>query len=507
MKVRGHGRRRRRRAKTLLAGSAGGPPAVEFGPYDPLQNVTPQQIHEAALRLLDEVGFEDAPSSTIELLTAKGGYLNDAGRLCLPPALVEDVIARTCRSWVLHGRGGRDDIEIAPGRVIVSTAGGAVLMLDLPQREFRYPSVADAYRAARLIDACEYIHLAARPIVIRDIDKPSVADLNLIYATARGTTKPFSVTLTNVDHVEPALGMLDIIAGGEGTFVKRPFFWTSNAVTVSPLRIAADSAAILEASVRRGVPYLALCVPLAGTTGPASLTGTLVLAVAEALFAFAHIDAIRPGHPTAFGCMPFVTDLRTGATSGGGGEQALLMAGAARMGRFYDVPYAGTAGMSDAKEPDVQAGFEKGHTITALALAGANILACYPGVLASLMAFNLEQLLIDDEMIGNVLRTVQGFQGGDEALSIDVIVEAVTGEGHFLSHPQTLQLMTAGFLYPELSDRSSTHEWVGSGRPDIVEKAAAKVAELLAGPRPDGITTEADRAIRAQFDIRLPETD
>ena len=64
-----------------------------------------------------------------------------------------------------------------------------------------------------------------------------------------------------------------------------------------------------------------------------------------------------------------VTDLRTGAMAGGGGEQAKLTAAAIQMARRYGLPSSTIAGASDSKWPDAQAGHEKCLSVT-LALAG-----------------------------------------------------------------------------------------------------------------------------------------
>ncbi|HCK76558.1 MAG TPA: methyltransferase, partial [Gammaproteobacteria bacterium] len=48
--------------------------------------------------------------------------------------------------------------------------------------------------------------------------------------------------------------------------------------------------------------------------------------VAEVLGGLVYVNLIKPGHPAIFGTWPFVSDLRTGAMSGGSGEQAVLMA-------------------------------------------------------------------------------------------------------------------------------------------------------------------------------------
>ena len=71
---------------------------------------------------------------------------------------------------------------------------------------------------------------------------------------------------------------------------------------------------------------------------------------------------IKPGHPAIFGTWPFVSDLRTGAMSGGSAEQALLTAACAQMAQFYDLPGGSAAGMADSKLPDIQSGYEKGIT-------------------------------------------------------------------------------------------------------------------------------------------------
>ena len=59
-----------------------------------------------------------------------------------------------------------------------------------------------------------------------------------------------------------------------------------------------------------------------------------------------------------------VTDLRTGAMSGGGGEQAKLTAAAIQMARHYGLPSSTIAGATDAKWPDAQSGYEKSLSIT-----------------------------------------------------------------------------------------------------------------------------------------------
>ena len=54
---------------------------------------------------------------------------------------------------------------------------------------------------------------------------------------------------------------------------------------------------------------------------PNAIAGTIAQATAEVLAGLVYVNSIKPGHPCIAGTWPFVSDLRTGAMSGGSGEQ------------------------------------------------------------------------------------------------------------------------------------------------------------------------------------------
>ncbi|HCD49061.1 MAG TPA: methyltransferase, partial [Alphaproteobacteria bacterium] len=92
----------------------------------------------------------------------------------------------------------------------------------------------------------------------------------------------------------------------------------------------------------------------AGATAPASIAGAVAQAVSEVLAGLVYVNAMVPGHPAICGTWPFVSDLRTGAMSGGSGEQALLTAACAQVINSFGLPSGSAAGMADAKMPDAQ---------------------------------------------------------------------------------------------------------------------------------------------------------
>lgn len=482
-------------------------PGLEGGRYRPLGDQDIQKIHRAALDVLEQIGLADAIPSCIESVTAAGCQTTGQGRLVFPRALVEDVIAAAARNFPLCGQDPRHDMEPRGTRVYFGTAGAAVHMVDPTTGAYRDSTLADLYDIARLVDALEHIHFFQRSIICRDMVDPCDLDLNTCYASVAGTSKHVGTAWTQPDHVAASLAMLHLIAGGEGAWRRRPFVSMSNCFVVPPLKFASDACRCLEVAVRGGMPVLLLSAGQAGATSPAALAGAVVQAVAEVLAGLVYVNCIRPGAPAIFGTWPFVSDLRTGAMSGGSGEQALLMAACAQMAKFYDLPGGVAAGMTDSKMPDAQSGYEKGYSHALVGNAGANLVYEAAGMHASLLGFCLESLVIDNDAIGATLRTVRGIEVSDETLSVAAIRDVcLDGPGHFLGHEQTLRLMQSEYLYPVVGDRASPKEWLERGSKNVVDKAVAKTREILASHFPRHIPESLDKEIRARFDIRLPRS-
>jgi trimethylamine--corrinoid protein Co-methyltransferase len=473
------------------------------GAYRPLSGHDIERVHRATLDVLEEIGMADPIPILRERALDKGCRIDERGRLCFPRALVEDVIDHAGRDLVFHGRDPRHDLDLADTRVHTYGGGEAVTTLDVGATRYRPSTLRDVYDFARLVDQLENVHGFARLVVATDIEDQRTCDINTAYASVAGTSKHIALTFAKAAHVQPTLEMLHMIAGGERRYRERPFCHGGGCPVTSPLRYGRHNSEVCIAATKFGAPVWTVVAPQAGSTAPAALAGTLVQVNAEALASLLLVDLVHPGHPVLVGPWPFVSDLRTGGFSGGGGEEALANAAAAQMINFYGLTSSVSAGMTDSKLPDNQAGYEKGITVALAALAGANNVSESAGMTGSLMGCSFESLVIDDEMLGQVLRTVRGIEVSDETLSIDVIREVVAGEGHYLRHPQTLELMRSEYLYPTLADRSPPDEWEKAGSPDIRRRAAERVRALLSGHFPAYIDAATDRRIRERFPIRL----
>ncbi len=475
------------------------------GQYKPLSQRDLEKIHGAALEILESIGIADPTPEVIEICTAGGAFISEHGRLCFPAALIEDIIPKAARSYTIYSRNPKHaDVHVGGNHVNYATSGEAVTMLDLKHRTYRPSTLKDLYDCGRLVDSLENIHQFGQTVVPTEIEDNFVHDINVAYVAATSTEKPCEMTFQDSANIKPAIELFDMVLGGEGRFVKRPFVSFGGCPIVSPLKFGEDNLNLLVESSKLGVINDIAIAPQAGATAPAALAGTLAQVTAEGLACLAVVNLINPGCPMTFAIWPFISDLRTGAFTGGSGEEALVMAACAQIGRFYDLPTSVAASMSDSKIPDAQAGFEKGITAVTAGLAGANRILESAGMLGSLLGCSLEALVIDNDMLGVAQRVVAGLEVNDETLSVDVIRDTALGVGHYLGHPQTLERMETDFLYPNIVDRSAPGVWESEGSPDILQRAQEQVKRTLKRHYPTHITPELDEAIRTKFPIMLP---
>lgn len=481
-------------------------PGLSGGSYRPLTERDMARIADTAFSLLANIGISDAPDELRDHSMAKGAHLNAHGRLCFPRSLVEDVIAHAAREIVYHGRDPQRTVRSGGNRVYFATAGEAVRIVEPGSGAYRPSTLLDLYDFFRMGDHLEHIDFCFQQVIANDIcEDARLHAINIAYAAAAATTKPFGISLADPATVAEVEGLWDALLGAAGAFRRAPFAAIGVCPIVSPLRFGPDTSAVLCEAARRGLPVSACTAPQSGATAPAALAGALAQCTAEALAIVTVVNLINPGGPIDFGPWTFVADLRTGAFTGGGGEEAILQAAAGQIAQYFQLPGIVAAGMTDAKRPDYQAGYEKGMTIALAALSGSNMIAECAGMLGSLMGCSLESMVMDNDLIGSVKRSLRGIEVNDETLSYEVIERTVIGgPNHYLGAEQTLSLMETEYLYPKLGDRSTLADWEYRGAPALMDVAHARVREIMSGHYPCYIDAQRDQALRARYDIRLP---
>ena len=477
------------------------PPGQIGGTYKPLTEVELNRIYDTALRLLENLGLGEVPSRLQSDLLAAGAKNNGAGRILFPLKLVEEAIDHAARTFVFHGRDAARSIEVGGNRVHFGTGGAAVQTLDMDSRIYRPSTLEDLHNFTRLQDTLSNVSWFTRCCIATDVADNYDLDVNTVYALLKNTTKPIGTAFSLAEHVAPIVEMLDIAAGGQGEFAKRPFMKAHISPIISPMRFGEDAVDVAYECIRHNIPISGITAAQAGATAPATLAGFLAQSLAETLASLVMVHAIRPGFPMVFSNWPLVIDLRTGAFSGGSGETVVLNAASAQLSNWLGLPSGVACSMTDAKAIDAQYGMEKGLTSLAAALAGGNLIYESSGMTASLLGVSFEAFVLDDEMHSHTYRALRGIEVNDDNLGYDAIVEAVTGEGHFLGGQHTYAAMERDYFYPSLADRDEPRTWAEKGRQDAWAVAQERARDILKAHNPTYLTPEQDSAIRERFNI------
>lgn len=477
-------------------------PGPSGGQYAPLTQEQMQQIHHASLTVLERTGIH-VEHEEARALFREGGARVDGARVYISAQMVERALSLAPSRVLLAGRDPTNDILLEGKRVYAGTGGSPTAVLDPGATEVRPATLADLRRMVALVDKLTHCDFVVMPIYPTDIPAEHVP-VNRFYTCLTHTTRHVMGGVDSAQGARQVIELATLIAGSAEALRARPIVSAIACWMVSPLHLDTPVTDILLTWCRAGLPLALSSAPMAGSTSPVTLAGTLVQLNAEQLSGIVLTQLVRPGTPVLAGYIPGVADMRSGGYLGGGIEFGIMQAAAAQLAHFYQVPIYCSGGMTDAKIPDAQAGYEKMATFLLAAMAGANYIHHAIGMINNMSAASLEQAVIDDEIVGMAMRVLRGIEVNDETLAVEAIDRVGPG-GHHLMDPLTLAFMRSEYFQPRVSDRQNRTLWEEAGRQDTRQRAAARAARLLAGPVAPPLPAEADAAIRARFhDAGLP---
>jgi len=288
-----------------------------------------------------------------------------------------------------------------------------------------------------------------------------------------------------------------MIAGGMDKLRERPFV-SFITLIISPLKIDDIYGEMTCYLAEQGLPVVVPTEPLCGITSPVTLASNVLMHVAESLSGVVMTQLVNPGTPVMFGSVGSITDMRTMDHLSGAIERGMLNAAVSQMAQYYKLPNYSTAGMTDSKVVDAQAGYEGGMMNLLVAMSGANYIHDAAGLMEFDMTASYEKLIIDDEIIGRCFRVLRGIEVNDDTLAIDLIDEVGAG-GDFLGEAHTLDYMRTEFAEATISDRTLREYWEAAGERDVTTRANAMAKRILAEHEPLGIPAGLDAQIRARF--------
>ncbi|MFU8795837.1 MAG: trimethylamine methyltransferase family protein [Dehalococcoidia bacterium] len=452
---------------------------LEGGSFRVLDDEAVMKVHQAAMHVIEDVGFEVQSDVALDLFAGAGAEVDrDKHRVRLRESKVKELIAAAPSEIRLCGQDEAHDIILGGRRVYAGTGGTALYVYQPETNKIRPANLEDLKSIARLVDKLDNIHLFMLPTYPNELPVERV-DANRFFAGLDNTTKHVMGGVYTSEGVKNVIRMAEIVAGSSEALRERPLI-SMITCSISPFRMDKTYGDLLVTIAKSGIPVACPAEPLCGATSPVTLAGNLVVQTVDSLMGVMLTQVANPGTPVIFGSVATSTDLRNLRYLAGSVEMGLINAAGAQMAQFYGLPFYATGGMTDAKTLDAQSGYESAMTAMLCALAGANFIHDAAGLMEFAMTVCYEKYVIDNEILGMVMRSVEGIRVDDDTLALDLIKQAGPG-GNFVAARHTRRFMRREHYHPTLSDRSSREDWEANGSRTTWQRAAQKVKEILDG--------------------------
>lgn len=462
-----------------------------------LSNQQVDQVHQAALQVLEETGLLVRNEKARKVFARHGCQVDEASELVrLPRAVVEEFRKMMPATFSFLARDPQYDRILPKDGPVMITASSAPNIIDPVTGRERRATSADIARIAHLVQQLPGYDVFSVSTLAEDA-RTEHFTLGRLYPAMKYCSKPLRINSRDLPDTENILKLGYLVAGSEETYREHPFITHHYCPVVSPLTMDYASTEMLIYCCEQKLPVYPTIVPNAGLTSPMSLAGTLAQGNAEFLAAACLMQMVQPGTPLIYATLPTVADMRSGAYASGGIECGMLHMASAQMAQFYHVPYGGYIGLTNAKVNDAQAGFETGMSATGGFLAGMDMLNMN-GLLDALKVFDFGKAVVDDEICLMLKRIQRGIEFNDDEFALQVIHQVGPG-GSFMVNPHTMARMKTASLLTKVADRNAREAWEKKGSQDTQKRAMLRVQEVLSKPSQVSFSPELDGKIHAAF--------
>ena len=416
-----------------------------------------EEVYSATMEVIERTGVKITHPRVLELLDGAGARV-DNNLVRIPDWMVKDALRSAPSRVVLGNRNGERVVKLERNRSWFGASLDCIDYLEPFTGERRKFMLEDCYKTASLLDTLPHVTWGMT-FGMADNVPAKFADRLVLKAALTHSTKPMVFCCQNCESLKEIYEMAMIIAGGEKQFLNAPTI-VMLADPISPLTFTNDTIDRMVFCAEKRIPQICYGAPQAGSTGPASFAGSVVLGMAETLCGLVITQLIRKGAPFICGAFATVMDMRTTIFSYGAPEMILMGAALSQIAQHIKLPFFGTAGCSDAKLPDCQAAAEATFSCQSAALSGANLVhdcgLLDHGSLAS-PAF----MVLANEVLAMLNQYTRGIKVNEETLAGDVIHRVGPG-GHFMTDEHTLKYFR-DVWYSDLFDRSNYESWLEQG--------------------------------------------
>lgn len=456
-----------------------------------------ETLHQRSLDVFESVGIKVTHEEALRALARRGARVTEStGIVRFDRSLVRELLALTPPVAIETGLNGKVLEVGGDNRYYLS------LILDPFVIEYgggpRRPVLEDVRRHTIIGESLPRVSSMMRmQFPVSDVPDPDSCYKTMEVFLSH-TTKHTAVYPTSEENCRDWMDAGAVIAEAAGLDpMKTPLFSIAMAVT-SPLVIHGMNIEVMKMAMERCYPVISTVCPMAGTTSPYSLAGTLLQSNVEALAPILITQAFKPGHPAFYSVGPSVTDMRSGHDRYYAAEKMLFKTAAAQMGKFYELPISGEAGGSLTWRPDVQNGAESLAYLLASVTGGQNVIGGL-GSLHNANGMSAEQIIMQCGLADMAEYLARGVDLSEKKLGIDSIAGVQPG-GNFLLDELSVRLLRSGeFFESPYFDLSGGYRGEARGMYEIAHEAAGQLVASYKSALPGRVIEALQRFFASKY--------
>ncbi|MGA8283024.1 MAG: trimethylamine methyltransferase family protein [Desulfobacterales bacterium] len=447
------------------------------------------QLHEATLDVLQRTGVKITHPRALEILSAAGARVN-GGRVKMPGWLVEDAIRKAPSRIVLGTRTGKRTVFLELDKSFFGPSLDCVDYMD-PKTHARVRFNSEHVKVtAALCDALPNFQWCMTIGMAEDVPA-DIADRIIARNVFEHCEKPLVFCCKDTNSVKDTYEMALLLCGGKENFDEAPTV-VHYSEPISPLVYFDPAMDKLIYCAENRIPLINFPAPQCCGSSPATFAGTLVQASAESLSGLVVHQLVNPGAPFIYGAFTTIMDMRTTIFSYGAVEMSLMTAAMAQMAQYYRLPFFGTAGATDAKFCDAQAGAEAALQILSAAAAGSGLVHDCSSWMDHGSVASPEFMVLVHDIVDSVNHYMEGISVTEETLALDVIHRVGPG-GHYLQDAHTLDHFRK-IKYSEIFERMVQDQWKAAGAKTFEQRLQEVTLKKMAH-RPEPLSEETIKAL------------
>ena len=428
-----------------------------------------KMLKKKVFKLLESYGVQlDPHPEMFKILKTANLRVDEVkGNVRFPKRILEELLKKAPKSFVL-GYQDRDKSILLPrpdGTFYARSGTGAHGYIDPETGNYRKVTLKDLAQWASLINQLDEISFL--PYLFANDAPTKTADVHALATLLKSTPKHIWVQPYSSESVQHLIALGAAAAGGYKELADNPVI-SMIACSLTPRSFKKMDIQIILEAAKAGIPIHACSLPGAGGTAPATIPGTVLLAVAEILALTAMAQIVNPGAPVVACPIIFSTDMRTGRSL-----QACVEAirGASMAVQFikkeFSLPTHCYGSGTDSPTVDEQSFSERSMLTTWMAACGLDIFGG-AGQLEVATAVSPLQLIIDNEILAMARKLIAPFHFDDDQLAWEALTTVSPGQD-FLTIDHTLRHCRDGFS-PFNFIRSARDDWEGTGAKSLLDR-------------------------------------